>query len=425
MTSAAGAGRADSTWSRTFRSFQSRNFRLYYLGLFVSNIGTWLQAVAQSWLIYRLTDSGWVLGTLAAAQWGPMLVLGAWGGALADRYDKRRVMMATQAISAIQALVLAAAVGGHWANVWLVHALALSLGLVNAIDNPARRGFIPQLVGEGEASNAMALNTAVMTSTRIIGPALAGTLIKSVGVAWCFLGNGLSFLAVIAAVAALDTTTLRPAQRARRAPGQVREGLRYAWNDPVLRTSLLATAVIGTLAYNYQITLLLLAERTFGGDAGTFGTLLAVTSVGSLIGALITAGRAHASPFYLLGAAAVFGVAMGAVATAPSLLVACGLAIPMGAAGSAFVSTGGGLLQQRGRSDMRGRLMALHSVVFLGSTPIGGPIVGVVGDRLGPRAALYLGAATALTVAAVAFVFKRESFDSPTNPGVAPHTASA
>ena len=395
------------TFARTFRSFRSRNFRLYYLGLFVSNVGTWLQAVAQSWLVFRLTHSGWVLGTLSAAQWGPMLVLGAWGGAVSDRFDKRRLMAITQAVSGVQALVLAAAVFGGFANVYLVHALALVLGLVNAIDNPTRRGFIPQLVSEGEIANAMALNTAVMTSTRIIGPAVAGLLIKAVGPGWCFFGNGVSFLAVIFAVTSLDVSALRPAPRAKRAPGQVREGLRYAWSDPVLRLSLTATAIIGTLSYNYQITLLLLATRVFHGEAGTFGTLLAVTSVGSLLGALVTASRRSVTTTYLLGTAGLFGVAMTALAIAPNLIVGFLILLPMGAAGSAFVSTGSGLLQQRGRADMRGRLMALHSVVFLGSTPIGGPIVGFVGDHFGAKASLYLGGVTAMAVAGSAGLLQR------------------
>jgi MFS family permease len=280
----------------------------------------------------------------------------------------------------------------------MIYACALLLGLINAVDNPARRAFISQLVEPGEISNAMGLNTAVMTSTRIIGPAAAGLLIGTIGAGWCFVTNGFSFAAVIVATLALDRTRLRPAPRVSRASGQVREGLRYAWDDPVLRRTLLAAAVVATLAFNYPTTLPLLTTETFAGDAGTFGALLAVASVGSLLGSLVAASRPSATQRFMAGASVAFGLAMGAVASASGLGWAFVLAIPMGAGGSAFASTTSAVLQDRSRPEMRGRLMALYAVVFLGSTPIGGPIVGWVGEHVSPRASLYLGALSAVVV---------------------------
>ena len=391
-----------ATLERTFRSFRTRNFRLYYLGLAVSNVGTWLQTVAQAWVVLELTGSGVALGLLAAAQWGPILVFGAWGGVIADRFERRRVILVTQTISGVQALLLGFVVLSGWATVWLIYVFALLLGLVNAVDNPARRAFIPQLVEPGEVSNAMGLNTAVMTSTRIIGPAAAGLLIGTIGAGWCFVANGFSFAAVIVATLALDRSRLRPSPRVSRARGQVRQGLRYAWDDPVLRRTLLAAAVVATLAFNYPTTLPLLTTETFGGDAGTFGALLAVASIGSLLGALVAASRPGATQRFMAGASVAFGLAMGAVASAPALTWAFVLAVPMGAGGSAFASMTSAVLQERSRPEMRGRLMALYAVVFLGSTPIGGPIVGWVGEHVSPRASLYLGALAAVAVGLVA-----------------------
>ncbi len=397
------------TYRRTFRSFRRRNFRLYYAGLLVSNIGTWLQAVAQAWLVLELTGDGTALGIVTALQFLPILLFGAWGGLLADRFDKRRLILATQSLAAVQALVVGLAVVAGRASVPLVFGGALVLGLVNAVDNPARRSFIAELVDLDEVANAMGLNTAVMTTSRVIGPALAGVLIHAIGPGGCYLVNAVSFVAVLTGVLAIRRSELRTATRTVRGRGQVREGFVYAWRTPSLRLALGMTAVMATLAFNYSVSLPLLVARVFDGGPGMFGALLSVTSIGSMVGALLTASRLTATRGYLIGTAAVFGVAMCGLALSPWLWLAFICAIPMGGAGSAFVSAGGAMLQAGARPDLRGRVMALHAVVFQGSTPIGGPIVGAIGEHAGARWGLLVGGLTSIATVVTVFAAGRRS----------------
>lgn len=394
-------------FGHTFRSFRSRNFRLYFGGIFVSNIGTWLQATVLAWVVLQQTNNGLALGGLAAVQWGPMLVLGAWAGALSDRVDKRKLVLATQFAAAVQAALLGVCLATGLASLPVIFVLAALLGVINAIDNPARRGFVPQLVPESQIANAMALNTSVMTSTRIVGPALGGVLVGQIGAAWCVTANAMSYAATIIGIIALRRSELQPAPLIRRAKGQVSEGVRYAWQHPVLRVSLLSTAVLGVLAFNYQTTFPLFAKRILLGDASTFGTMLSVTSVGSLLGSLLVASRTETTPQFLRFAAGAFGVALLALSAAPSLVVALLLSLPVGAAGSAFISTCTGLLQKHARPEMRGRLMALQAVVFLGSTPIGGPLVGAAAELAGGRAGLWVGGAAGVLTAASTPLLRR------------------
>lgn len=393
-------GRRLPTLSHTFGSFRYRNFRLYFGGLFVSNIGTWLQTTVLAWVVLQRTDNGVALGGLAAAQWGPMLVLGAWGGAVSDRVDKRRLILVTQLGAACQSAALAVCLALGIASLPVIFVLAALLGLINAVDNPTRRGFIPQLVPDHQIANAMALNTSVMTSTRIVGPALGGLLLSRIGAAWCVTANAVSFAATIVGIVALDGSELQSAPLIRRAKGQITEGVRYAWTHPVLRVSLLSTAVLGVLAYNYQTTFSLFAKRVLVGDASTFGTLLSVTSIGSLLGSLVVASRFEATPRFLRLAAGAFGLALLALSAAPSLSAALVLTLPVGAAGSAFISTGSGLLQRLSRPEMRGRLMALQAVVLLGSTPVGGLLVGGAAELAGARAGLWIGGIAGVVTAA-------------------------
>jgi MFS family permease len=390
----------------TFASLRHHNARLYFGGLIVSNVGSWLQLTALSWLVLTLTNDGFALGAVVAAQFLPMLLLGAWAGVVADRSNRRRMVFVTQALSAVQALVLGVLDLTGNVNVAWVFALSLVLGTINAFDNPARRSFITELVDPDELANAMSLNTAVMTGARVIGPALAGWLVEAVGTGWCFVGNAVSFIAVLVSIAVMDAARIVRTPPAPRAKGQVREGLAVVRHDPVLRVALLVVVVVSTFTFNYHVTLPLLVERVFERGAGTFGLLLAVTSVGSVIGSLLTA-RRHVTLGWLLSNSLLLGGAMILMALSPALWVAFALAVPMGLGGAGFVAACAALIMQRAAPTMRGRLLALQSTAFLGSTPIGSPVVGAIGEQAGARAALVFGGAVALGAAAMGSVARR------------------
>lgn len=373
---------------RTFHAMKhSRNFRLFFVGQAVSVTGTWMQMVATAWLVLRLTGSGVALGVETALAFGPILVLGAWGGVIADRHDKRTILIVTQFAYAILALALWALVATDVAELWVVYTLALGQGIVTSIDMPARQSFFAEMVEPRDLTNAVSLNSAVMTGTRIVGPALAGMLIAGVGMEWCFLINGLSYLAVIGGLALMRRDELRP-QRAAREAGAIREGLRYVWRTPELRRPLVLMAVLYMFSFNYSVLFPLFAERSLGGDAGTLGALLSMMGVGSLVAALVLAGRANADERRLAISAAVLGVVTVIASIAPSVQTAFVAMVALGAASIVFMITANSTLQLTARPEMRGRVMALYGIVFLGSTPIGGPIAGWVGEHLGPRAGL-------------------------------------
>jgi MFS family permease len=385
---------------RTFHAVShSRNFRLFFIGQAVSVTGTWMQSVAAAWLVLQLARShaGLALGLLAALNFGPMLFLGAFGGLLADRRDKRSILIATQSIFAVLALALWALVAANVVQLWMVYALTLLQGMVTAIDMPARQSFYVEMVGQAELTNAISLNSAVMTGTRIIGPALAGILIATIGLAPCFLVNAVSYAAVIVGLRLMRPLDLQRT-RAERRKGQLREGLAYVWRTAELRDPLIWMAFVFAFAFNFSILFPLLAKDVFGGDAGTLGLLLSLLGVGSLLGALVMARQEHPNPRRLALGSAAFGLASIAVAFAPTLLSELVLLVPMGFVSMVFMITGNSTLQLTSRPDMRGRVMALYGIVFLGSTPIGGPIAGWAAEQLGPRWALALGGAIAVLV---------------------------
>lgn len=392
---------------RTFRSMTVRNFRLYFIGQFVSATGTWMQAIAQMWLVLRLTESGVALGITTALQFTPMLVAGAWGGVVADRVDRRRLLIATQALSALLALALGVITAAGAVELWMIYGLAFALGIVTALDNPARRAFLSEMVGTEHISNAVSLSSALFTGARVFGPALAGVIIAVAGASWCFYANAASYLAAITAFLLMRRDEFVPVAKVPRAPGQLREGLRYAWSNPPVRLALVMTAVIGTLAFNSQVVLALLARTTFGGDAGTYGALYAVLSVGAVAGALVAAHQRRATRRFLLAAAAAYGALLLVAAAAPTLTLELAVLVPTGAAGVAFVAMANGVLQTHTDPAMRGRVMALFSVAFLGSTPIGGPIVGGVSQAFGARAGLALGGVAAVATAVAAWLWER------------------
>ncbi len=393
--------RAGLAIHRTFHALgHSRNFRLFFAGQAVSVTGTWMQMVATAWLVLRLTGSGVALGIETALAFGPVLVLGAWGGSLADRYDKRRLLMLAQASSAVLALGLFTIVAGDVARLWMVYALALGQGIVTAVEQPTRHSFFAEMVRPGDLANAISLNSAVMTGTRIVGPAVAGAMIAGAGMEWCFLLNAVSFLGVIVALRAMRTVELRP-HRAEREGRAIREGLRYVWRTPELRRPLVLMAALYLFSFNYSVLVPLFAERTLGGDAGTLGTLLSVMGGGSLAGALALAGRGGPSERRLSLAAVAVGIVTVLVALAPTLDTAIVAMVPLGFSSIVFMTTANSTLQLSARPEMRGRVMALYGMVFLGSTPIGGPISGWIGEHLGARAGLALGGAVAIVTGAV------------------------
>jgi MFS family permease len=386
----------------TFGSLTVRNYRLYFIGQVISVSGSWMQRVAQSWLVLHLTGSGVALGVVSALQFLPMLVLGAWGGVIADRVDKRRVLMLTQAVMGFLALALGVVTLTGSVRLWMVYLLALLLGLVTAMDNPARQSFVMEMVGRRQVTNAVSLNSAVFTGARVVGPAIAGIVIALVGTGWCFVINAASFGAVVLALVAMDPSRLERVQATARRRGLVMEGLRFVWSRPDIRLPLAVLAVVGTLALNWTVILPLLARNTFHGDAGTYGLLFAMLGLGSLGGALFTASRREPSGRLLLGALAAFGVLMLGAALAPTLPLELAALILTGMAALVFQTTANSLIQLRSEPALRGRVMSLYAVLFIGTTPIGAPIVGWAAQQAGPRAALVLGAAAILVTATVA-----------------------
>jgi MFS family permease len=401
---------------RTFHSLRTRNFRFYFFGQVVSGTGTWLQLVAQSWLVLQLTHSAFAVGLTLAIQFTPMLLAGAWAGVLVDRLDKRRVLVFTAAAAGVLALVLGAVAALGIAEVWMVYLLAAGLGAVTALDNPARRAFVPEMVPKGDVANAVGLNSTVFTASRVIGPALAGLVIATLGVEWCFFINAASFGAVIWALAAMRSDELRPSVVVPRAPRQLRDGLHYAWGNRPVRLALLVTSIVSLLAFNYQVVMPSLARETFGGDAATFATMMAMLGVGSLVGALWMAHFGRSSERILLGATMALGITMAVATVAPTLTLELAVLPLVGAASMVLLSMVTAICNEETAPEFRGRVMALVGIAFLGSTPIGGPIVGWIAQSIGPRAGLAVGALAALTTAAVAYGARRRAVHGESTP---------
>ncbi len=403
MTSPLGLAR------RTFRALRIYNFRLFFLSQIVSMSGTWMQAVAQSWLVLELGGTSVDLGITVGLQFGPVLVLGAWAGALADRHDKRRLLVITQAAAGLLALALGGLTLADAVDIRLVWAFAAATGSVVAMDTPARQSFVYEMAGPDDLANAVGLNAVVTNSSRIIGPAIGGVLIASVGVAACFLFNGVSYVAVIGALLAMRRAELFTGASAARRPGQIRAGLRYVWHTPALRVPIVMMAVVSTLAYNFSVVLPLLARIEFGRGAGAYGATFSAMGIGALAGALLMASRARPSRRLLVGSTFAFGAFTMALAVAPTYLWALAVLVPLGAASVLFVSTTNSLLQLNAEDAMRGRVMALWAIVFFGSTPIGGPLTGLLIRGFGVRAAVAIGAVAAVATAAGAYWSLRRS----------------
>jgi len=385
----------------TFRSLRYRNYRLFFYGQLVSLIGTWMQSVALGWLVYTITKSPTQIGIVTAVQFLPTLFGSVHGGLIADRFDKRKVLVCTQTALAVQAVALATVTLAGLATLPVLYALAFTQGMATTIDNPTRQAFVSEMVGTEDLTNAVGLNSAMFNMARVLGPAIGGVLIDAIGVGTCFVLNAVSFLAVIGGLLMMRSGDLFPSTRARRGKGQLREGLRYAWEEPTLRRVLIMIALIGTLAMNFTVILPVVAKQVFHGNAGTYGIMSSVLGFGALVGALVAASRSKPTTMLLATAALAFGAMMLADALAPTLgweMVALALT---GATSITFMSTANATVQLTSRPEMRGRVMSLYMLLFLGSTPIGGPIVGWIGERYGARWSLAIGGISCLVAAAV------------------------
>lgn len=369
-----------------------------------------MQRIAQDWLVLRLTgDSGTALGITFALQFLPLLLLGLWGGVIADRYSKRRLLMITQASMGLLALVLGGLTVSGAVEVWHVYALAFGLGLATAFDNPTRQTFVVELVGREDAPNAIALNSATFNLARVAGPALAGLGIAVAGTGPIFLLNAVSYGAVLLGLSAMRERELHLAERAERASGQLREGLRYVAGNPVLLLTLSIVAFVATFGLKFQVTLALMAKEVFLTSAGGYGVLSSAVAVGSVAGALYAARRARPRLRLVVGAAISFGVLLIVTAVMPTYWTVAAMLVPTGVAALTFNTAANSTVQLTSSSAMRGRVMSLYMLVFLGSAPIGAPVVGWIGEVFGPRYSIALGGVLAIlaAVAAAAVVARR------------------
>jgi MFS family permease len=383
----------------TFAALAIPNYRRYMAGQSISLIGTWMQMVAQSWLVLTLTHSATTLGVIVALQTLPVLLLGPYGGVIADRVDKRRLMVILQMAMGVQALVLGVLAITGAVRLWEIGALALLLGLNNAFEAPARQSFMLEMVGPESLRNAVSLNSVLVNVARIVGPAVAGVLIATVGEGPCFLFNAASFVAVVFSLSTLDRSAISPSPPSGREPGQLREGLRYVRRTPELGVPLLMMALVGALAYEFQVTLPVMASQGLHVGASGFGFMTAAMGVGAVIGGLFVATKGRTGLPTLVASATAFGVLLllaGAASSLPVELVALAL---VGGASISFMSTGNSTLQLTAAPSMRGRVMSLWFVAFQGSTPIGGPIIGWVMANAGARAGMGVGGVSCLVVA--------------------------
>ncbi len=373
-----------------FRSLRNYNARLFFLGLLVSNVGSWLQFTATSFLLYELTGSATDLGINSALQFLPTLVLGAWAGSLSDRFSRQRTTAITQSLMAIQALVLGVMDLTGVVNVGIVYALTFALGVVGAIDNPARRGLVTELVDPIDMTNALSLNTAVMTGSRVFGPALAAALVGPVGTGWLFVANGLSYAAMIYGVLGLRQGEMFVPPRAPKGGTPVRDALRFVVHHEKLLVTFIVFTLVSTFAFNYGVALPKLADEVWGNEK-YFGWVLAVTSFGSMVGALLNARKIRITYRWVAGATILLGVSNLGLAWSPNVVAGFAWSIPLGIGGAAMISSANSISQQESPPDMRGRLLALTAVAFLGSTPIGGPVTGWIADHVSVQWALAYG----------------------------------
>jgi MFS family permease len=409
----------------TFASLTNPNYRLYFGGQSISLVGTWMQMIAQSFLVFRLTGSGTDVGIVVAIQTLPVMLLGPYGGVVADRVDKRRLMIALQSAMGVQALVMGLLAVTHVITLWEIGVLAAVLGLNNTFENPARQTFVLEMVGPSNLRNAVTLNSVLVNVARAVGPAVAGLIIEAGGLGVCFLINAASFIAVVASLMRMDLAALTPSPPQERAKGQLREGFRYVRGELGLAVPLLMMAIVGCLAYEFQVTLPVVAARAFHGGSRTYGFMTASMGVGAVIGGLYTAGRGKTGLATLVRSSVVFAIVIAAAAIAPNLALEIVALAAVGAASVSFLSKGNTTLQLAAAPHMRGRVMALWAVAFLGSTPIGGPVAGYVAQHAGARWGLALGAVSCAVAAVIGMsVLRRDRRPAAPPPPLADETVA-
>jgi MFS family permease len=388
---------------RSYGALSVRNFRLYFGGQILSTAGSWAQIIGTSWLVLRLTGSGTALGLVGALQALPVLLFAPFGGMLADRFPKRKVLVAAECVSATNALVLGVLVATDRVELWMVYVLGWVLGCATAVDLPTRQTFVVEMVESRHVTSAVSMNSVVANIARVLGPAIAALVISTGGLAACFFVNSGSYVLFLVVLAFIDPKRLHTSAAPPRAPKQLREGFAYVRRTPTLFVSLLMLAVIGTLAYEMQVILPLVARFTFDGDASTYSLMVVAMGAGAIVAGMVVAAGGNRSPRALGRAAMTYGVLICVAAAAPNLAAALVALVFVGAASIVLVSYGNATLQLAAAPEMRGRVMALWTVAIVGSTPIGGPIVGWIGEHAGPRWGLALGGVASVLAGALAY----------------------
>lgn len=394
---------------RTFRSLSKRNYRVWAAGSFVSNVGTWMQRIAQDWLVLtQLTNhSGTAVGVVMALQFGPPIVLMPLVGRVADRVDRRKLLLATQSAMAATALGLGLLVITGLVTLWQVYVFAGLMGCISAFDAPVRQTFVAELVGDEDLPNAIALNSTLFNSARLIGPAVGGVLIAAIGTGWLFIINGLSFIAVLASLLKIRVSELRPLPKNPALKVTMTDGLRYVKRKPDLVIALTMLFLIGTYGLNFPLFISTMSVTVFQGGPHLYGALSSALAVGSVLGALLAAGREQPRLTLLAGSAVGFGVAATLAALMPNVWSFGLTLVAVGSMAQTFTTSTNSLVQLRTDPAMRGRVMAIYMAIFLGCTPLGAPLLGWVSDVFGPRWAIGMGAASGFVAAMVAFGYHR------------------
>jgi MFS family permease len=396
-----------------FRSLSGFNYRLWFAGALVSNVGTWMQRTAQDWIVLTdLTDNDAVaVGITMSLQLGPQLLLVPWSGLIADRFDRRKLLIATQSAMAVLGLALGLMVVFGVAELWHVYAFALALGVASAIDAPARQAFVSELVSEKNLPNAVSLNSASFNGARLFGPAVAGLLVVAVGAGWVFLINGITFAAVLGSLIFLRQSELRRAPRAPRGPGQLKAGISYVRHRPDILIILVIIFIIGTFGMNFAIFAATMASEVFHHGAGEFGLLSSMIAIGSTAGALLSARRDRPRMRVLFVACAAFGISTAVAAIMPTYWSFAIVLVLVGFTAITIMTTANTLVQTTTAPVMRGRVMALYMAVFMGGTPLGAPLIGLVANVFGPRWALGVGAASGIVACAIGVTWMVVSHD--------------